>query len=205
MDEAQEQNTKPEAVPAKEEKAKEPKPESRMNRFLLRLMRWVLGILILAGLGALLAIYALFMPMRQKLQQSQAEVESANQRVAELEGMVEGLAPIEVKNKDLQSELDKAELHVAILSARSDIAAAQLALAQTDPARARLALSKTSETLKKLEGMLEPGKKKVATDMQSRLDLAVKGIGDNAYAAASDLDVLATSLIELENAYFAKP
>jgi len=205
MDEDVKQEAQPEAVPVKEIKAKEPKPESRMNRFVLNLMRWVLGILIVAGLGIILAIYALYMPMRQRLQQSQAEVESANQRVAELEGKVEGLTPIETKNKDLQSELGKAQLHVAILSARADIAAAQLALAQNDPVKARLALNKTPETLKKLESMLEPDKKKLATDMASRLDLAVKGIGENAYAANSDLDVLATGLIELENAYFAKP
>jgi len=199
------QETKPEPVSAKETKAPQPKPESRMNRFMVSLMRWVLGILILAGLGALLAIYALYLPMRQRLQQSQAEVESANQRVADLEGKVEGLTPIETKNKDLQVELGKAELHVTILSARADIAAAQLALALNDPVKARLALNKTPETLKKLESQLESDKKKLATDMQSRLELAVKGIGNNAYAANSDLDVLATGLIELENAYFAKP
>ena len=157
------------------------------------------------GLGALLVIITLYRPLQQSLGESRGQGEQAQQRIADLESQVNSLSPFEAKNKDLQAELDKAELHIAILSARADVAAAQLALAQNDQAKARLVLSKTPETLKKLENLLEPGKKKLATDMQERLQLALKGIGGNAYAAASDLDVLTTGLTELENAYFAKP
>lgn len=181
------------------------KEQSRLNRTSLRVLRWLLGILILMGMGALLVIYTLYMPTRQKLEQSQGQIEQADQRVTELEGEVGNLSTFEEQNQDLLVELDKTRLHVAILSARADVAAAQLALALNDPSKARLALSKTLDTLKKLESMLEPGKKKLAADMQARLNLALKEIGENAYAANSDLDVLTTGLLELENAYFAKP
>jgi len=199
------QNEKPASAIPEATKEKVSPPPSRLNRIALRLLRWLLGILIVMGLGALLAIYTLYMPTRQKLMDSQQQVEQADQRVAELEGEVGNLSTFEEQNQDLLDELEKTTLHVTILSARADVAAAQLALAQNDPAKARLALSKTPETLKNLESMLEPGKKKLAKDMQARLDLAVKEIGENAYAANSDLDVLATGLLELENAYFAKP
>lgn len=205
MEEAEKDQAKPEAPPVEQAKAVEPKPESRLNRFLVRLLRWLLGILIVAGLGALLAIFTVYMPVRQKLDQSQGEVEQGAGRIAELESEVDRLSAMEAKNDALQAELDKSELHVAILSARADVAAAQLALEQDDPAKARLALSKTGETIKALGSLLKPGEKKLATDLQSRLELALKGIGENAFAAASDLNVLATGLTELENAYFAKP
>jgi TolA-binding protein len=205
MEETEKEQAKPESTPAPELKKKELPPESPLNRFLVRAMRWLLGFLVVAGLGALLVIFTLYLPLRQKLQASQAEMDQTNQRVAELQGNVENLTTQEKKTQDLQAQLDEAELHVAILSARADIAAAQLALAQNDAVKARLAISKTGETLKKLEGMLKPGEQKLATDMQSRLDLAMKGIADNPYAAASDLDVLSAGLIELENTYFAKP
>jgi len=188
-----------------QEKGREKPPESRLNRFLVRALRSLLIFLIILGLGALLAIYTLYMPARQALAQAKAESAQLNQKLAEMESRMENVTALEQKNQELQAALDKASLHVTILSARADIAAAQLALAQNDPAKARLALSKTPDTLKALSELLEPSQKKVATDMQERLSLAIKGIGQNAYAAASDLDVLMTSLMELENAYFAKP
>ncbi len=204
MDE-EKQNEKPASTTPELPQVKQGPPESRLNHFLLSLLRWALGILIIAGLGALLVIFTIYRSKQQELVQSQGQLQQANVRIADLESKVENLSTFEGQNQDLQAELEKAQLHVAILSARSDIAAAQLALARNDQAKARLAVSKTPETLKMLENMLDPGKKKLATDMQSRLELAVKGIGENAYAAASDFDVLATALLELENAFFAKP
>ena len=203
--EPEKQNDKPISPAPEMPKPQERPAESRLNRFLVRTLRWLVGILIVMGLGALLVIFTLYRPMQLRLGESQVQSEQAGQRIADLEGKIESLSTFEGQNKDLKAELEKSELHVAILSARADVATAQLALAKNDDTKARLALSKTPETLKKLGDLLEADKKKVATDMQDRLALAVKGIGVNAYAAASDLDVLTTSLIELENAYFAKP
>lgn len=203
------QNDKP-VSPAPEiskapERLLEKPAESRMNRFLVRTLRWLVGILIVMGLGALLVIFTLYKPLQQTLGKSQSQGEQANQRVAELESQVETLSTLEAKNKQLQAELDKADLHIAILSARADVASAQVALAQEDQAKARQALKETPQTLKNIEGLLKPSDKQQATYMQDRLNLAVKGIGVNAYAATSDLDVLATSLAELEKTYFGTP
>jgi cytoskeletal protein RodZ len=179
--------------------------ESRANRFLVRALRWLAAILIFMGLGALLVVFTLYKPMQQTLGESQNQGVQANQRISELESQVETLSTLEAKNKQLQAELDKSELHIAILSARADVATAQVALAQDDQNKARQALKDTPQTLKKIEGLLKPSDKQQATYMQDRLNLAVKGIGVNAYAAASDLDVLSTSLVDLEKTYFATP
>jgi cytoskeletal protein RodZ len=202
MNEVPKETAKPTNAPST---AKELPKESRLNRFLVRLVRWLLAILIVAGLGALLVIFALYQPQRTRLDQSQTEIEAAKGQIAELEAEVDSLSTIEAQSEELQAALDQAELHVAILSARADIASALLALEQDDAPKARLALSKTLATLKKVESLLEPAEQKVAKDMQTRLDLAIKGISDNVYAAASDLDVLMNALIELENTYFANP
>jgi cytoskeletal protein RodZ len=203
------QNDKPVSPAPEISRAPERQPEkpteSRANRFLVRTLRWLVGILIVMGLGALLVIFALYRPMQQTLGESRSQGEQASQRIAELESQVETLSTLEAKNKQLQAELDKAELHMAILSARADVATAQVALAQEDQAKARQALNKTPQTLKKIEGLVKPSDKQLATYMQERLDLAVKGIGVNAYAATSDLDVMATSLVELEKTYFGAP
>lgn len=205
MEEIKKEGVEPQSAPPPEAKVKAPKPESRPKSFLQRSVRWLLGFLVVAGLGALLVIFTLYIPLRQKLDQSLVEVDQVKQQVVELEGNIEQISPLETENQDLQVELDQADLHVALLSARADIATAQLALAQEDPDKARLALKDTGKTLKKLESLLKSEDRQRITDLLSRLDLAVKGIGVNNYAASSDLDVLATGLIELENDYFPNP
>jgi len=188
-----------------EAQAKAPKPQSRMNRALQRGFRWLLGFLIVAGLGALLVIFTLYLPLRQSLGQSQAEVEQMKQQVAELEGDIDRFSPLETENQDLQAELDQSSLHIALLTTRADIATAQVALAQEDPEAARLALKDTARTLRSMVSKLKPEDKDLVTNLLARLDLALKGIGENNYAAASDLDVLATGLVELEKTYFPGP
>ncbi len=194
----EEQKATTEAVTPNQAKAAEKRPESRLKRFLRGALRRLLAFLIIFGLGMLLALYAFYMPTQRALGQTR-------QKLAALEGQAGEANTLLRQNQELQEALDKANLHIIILSARADVAAAQLALAQGDAAKARLALSQTSDTLKKLADLLEPQQKKLAGDLQERLSLAVKGIGSNNYAAASDLDVLMAGLVELENAYFTKP
>jgi hypothetical protein len=141
----------------------------------------------------------------QAQEQATTDLDKANQQVAELEQRVQTVSALETKNKQLQADLDSARMHVHILSARTDVAVALLALAQNDASMARIALSKTDQTLKDLSALLDTDRQKTVVDMQERLALALKGIGQNANAAVSDLNVLATDLLELENAFFARP
>jgi len=182
-----------------------PKTESRSRRIFIRTIRWLLGFLVVLGLGVLIVLFTLYLPARQQVNESNARLGQANQKITELQNQIAGLSGLENNNKSLQSEYSKANLHIAILSARTDVAAAQLALAKNDSAKARVALTQTSDTLTKLAGLIDPNQQKVVTDMQDRLKLAINELDSNAYAAQSDLDVLATSLVELENAYFTNP
>jgi hypothetical protein len=195
----------PAPVPTLEEVEQEPQPEGRARLFWRRALRWLLGFLIVFGLGALLAVYLLYLPARQRIQSSQGQLEAANQKITELENQVDSLSGLDTTNQDLQAEIEETRLHVTILKARADISAAQLALAKEDPSKARLALSKTPNTLETLAGIIPAGQREVVTDLQDRLELAVSEIGENAFAADSDLNVLATGLLELENSYFTAP
>ena len=121
------------------------------------------------------------------------------------ETQITSLTPLRANNQSLETGLEEANLHVQILSARLDVTSAQLFLQKKDISQARAALSKTGETLKTLETLLPADQAQLAKEMQSRLALAQKGLGSNDYAAMSDLDVLGTSLLQLENSYFARP
>lgn len=171
----------------------------------IRALRWILGFLIVFGLGAAVALYLFYLPARKEVQNSQADLQNANQKISELQKKVDTLTPLDTRNQELQSQIDKANLHINILSARADAATALAALAKNDPTKARVALSKTSQTLDTIASLIKPDQKKAATDMQARLKLAQGEIGGNSFAAESDLNVLATSLMEIENSYFAGP
>jgi TolA-binding protein len=182
----------------------------------VRLLRWTLGVLLLFALGFTTAVVWLYLPMRQhatqlqrQLQQSAQQLEAqtgqSNERIASLESEVDRLSQVESQNADLQSQLAEQQLHSAILAARMDVSAAQLALSRDDPARLRLAFVKTPETWDQISDHLKPDQRKIVEDMRNLMELALESAEGEPAAAESALDQLAASLVELENAYFARP
>jgi DNA repair ATPase RecN len=180
-------------------------PPSRIRQFFARLLRWTFGLLIIFGLGFLAAVFTLYIPGQQALKAKETGLKEANQKIATLTSQVSDLSSLDKKNQETTAELQKANLHLLILRARIDVANAQLAMVKNEPEKARLSLNGTPDTLKSLEKLVESGQVKIVTDMQARLTLTLSEIDSTPYAASSDLDVLATSLMELENAYFTSP
>ena len=171
----------------------------------IRLLRWFLIALVLFGLGAAITLWALYLPQRSQLVAANSEVQSLQGQVSDLQNQVKTLTPLGTTNQNLQQQINQENLHTSILSARTDVALAQLALAKQDTAKANLALSKTDQTLSKIGNLLPANQQKLVQDMQSRLTLAKSEIESNSYAAQSDLDVLANSLVDLENSLFTGP
>jgi len=186
-----------------EEKA--PKEESKARRFFRQALRWVLGVLIVFGLGYLTAIFALYRPTTQELSRASGELEAARDQIATLEARVEELKPLETKNEELLAAQDEYELHIAILNARLDVAMARLALVQGDIAKAQITLRNTDDTLAKIKTLLPEAQSDVVTAMEDRLELTLSEIEEDPYAAQSDLDVLATNLLQLEDSLFSSP
>lgn len=180
------------------------KPVKRGPGIWTRLFRWLLGILILFGLGALTAVMLLYIPLRSELTQAQGKLDSLTTKSSsDLQAAneeIDRLATLETNNKDLQSQLDQANLSRMLLQIRLDITSAQLALVKEDSAKAKLALSKTAETIKKLESLLPQSQREAIASLQDRLKLVLSELEENPYAANSDLDVMTNTLLELENA-----
>ncbi len=202
--------------PEPEPEAEAPKQESKVRRFFRMTLRWTLGLLIVFGLGFLAAVYSLYQPEvqnnRESLNQKQSELQAAEEQVAELEdqilaleGQIDDLNPLATENEQLLSAQDQFELHIAILNVRVDVSNALLALAGDDPARARVVLDKTGEALERVSSLLPVDQREMVTSMEQRLELVLDEIEDAPYAAQSDLDVLAKSLLELEDALFGPP
>ncbi len=197
----------PEAVEQVEPFAPPPAPEpSRSSVVLRRILRWVLGVLVILSLGFLAATFVFYLPTSRTLSQTQRDVEQANQRIAEIEADLdaetERISALRSEKEVLDEELARANLHISILSALADVNAARLSLALDDPGSARLALTNTPDTLTDLADLVGDEQTELVAMMQSRLALALSGVEDDPFAAQSDLEVLANNLVKLENTYF---
>jgi len=191
------------------------KGESKVRVFFRKLLRWTVGLLIVFGLGLVTGILALYRPATQKAdqetRQQQIELQDANTQILDyenqilgLEDQVASLQALQVKNDELLAAQNGFKLHIAILDARLDISRAMLALSKDDTAAARIILDKTSGTLDTITSLLAPGQQAVVTAMKQRLALVMSELEDDVYAAQSDLDVLATNLLQLEDALFTE-
>jgi len=165
-----------------------------------RAFRWLLALLIFFALGALVITWAFYLPLRQRTEGRFSDLQAAQQQIDQLEQDLAAEQARSEQSAALQSELDQAEAHIGLLKARLDVAAAQLALAQKDNAKARVALSQTARTLDELAAGRDEDQRQVIADLKTRINLVRDEIGQNDFAAQSDLDVLAAGLLELESA-----
>jgi hypothetical protein len=188
--------------------------ESRARRFFRGLIRWTAGILIIFGLGLITGIYAFHRPAIQKaeatIQQLRSDLDSKNaqiqdlqNQIADLKAQVSALEPFEETNQELLGAQSDFRLHIAILDARVDVANALLSLSKGETAQARVLLNNTGDTIDRINDLLEADQRDVVAAMAQRLELVLSEIDDDPYAAESDLDVLATNLLQLEDALFA--
>jgi cytoskeletal protein RodZ len=201
----------PEDSPPVEEKAE----ESKARRFFRKFIRWTAGLLIIFGLGLIIGIFVLYRPAVQEAENNSrlmmADLDSANGQILELENQVSdlksqisSLQPLKERNSDLTAEQKDLNLHIAILDARVDVAGALLALSEGDSAQALIVLAKTAKTLETINGLLETDQQEVITTLKQRLDLVMGEVDDDPFAARSDLEVLATKLLQLEDSLFTE-
>jgi hypothetical protein len=172
-------------------------------------LRWTGAALLVFGLGALAAIFLFFVPKSNDLKLADQELAAANAKISELqteittlENRITELSTLEERNQALQTDLDLTLLHVYMLDALVDIRTAQYALERDDPASASEQLANTAASLTEMQKLLEAEQTPKVDAMLSRLELALGELDSNPFAAQSDLEVLAASLLQLENELF---
>lgn len=200
--------TTPEIPPTTETEAEKPLPPPRKKPGRLHMLwRWFLLLLTAFALGALAFMLLFYLPLRQELANTQgslrSELQSSQERAGELETQVGSLETLETRNQELEQELAQTQTQLILVSTQADIAAARLALAQDDVAGARSALTGAERSLESLAPLVEGETLASVEAMQDRLELASGELDENAFAAESDLNVLANNLLQLENSLFA--
>ncbi len=193
-------STSPGDFPAAAEKT-----ESRLAGIIRLALRWLAIFMVIFALGFLTAYLTLYRPQANDLGQTQTSLEQANQKNVTLQNSIDTLTPLQAKNQDLQNQLNQDNVHIALLTIARDVMTARVALAQNDAAAVRLSLSKTGDRIKTLQGLLTSDQQQSAGDMQQRLKLVLDELDSNKHAAQSDLEVLSTDLLQMENTLFTAP
>jgi hypothetical protein len=200
-----------EEVPEPAEEIHEKKEETKVRKFFRKLIRWTAGLLIIFGLGLVAGIFMLYRPATKETQQvrddlaaANTQIENLQSKISELEAHNAYLQSLEDDNTDLLNQQQYFNLHIAILDARLDVSNASLALNENDLAQAKIILDRTSKTLDSIEFYLEPDFSDVVESMRQRLKLVLGEMENDPYAAQSDLDVLATNLLQLEDSLFTE-
>jgi len=180
-----------------------PKPEKRTLSIWRRMFRFLLVMLIIFGLGALVVIFTLYIPLREQLTSAETRIEElSDQRASEINSAkeeIDRLSSIEDKFGDTQAELDELLIQNLILKIRLDLISAKLALVSDEPQQASQALSETGGRITDLKKLAGVQQQKNVENLETRLELVLSEIDEETFAAISDLEVMLDILEELES------
>ncbi|MFN2236893.1 MAG: hypothetical protein ACK2U1_21910 [Anaerolineales bacterium] len=196
------------------------KEESHSRKVFRKFIRWTFGLLIVFGFGFLTAIFTIYNPKVDELDQSGKNLGSAQSTITSLESEINSqqgeidrlgnqinnleseISDLETENQALIEKQSGFHLQITLLKTRADVISAQVELYQENPAQARLLLDSARQNLTTAESLLPEDLKDVVLPLQNRLELAVGEIEDDPQTAIADLAILAGDLLEIENALF---
>jgi septal ring factor EnvC (AmiA/AmiB activator) len=170
-----------------------------------RIMRWTLWLMIVFALGATAMAVLFYLPLQQKQTAIEANLTISSQKITADEKRIESLTAqrtdLEDTNKALQSQLDHANLRLALIRAKSDILAASLAISDNNPVGARLSLEKATVDLQILTSLVKDGSlSEVLSTIQGHLEQVKSKVNNDFQTAQPDLDILIDNLSSLEDA-----
>jgi chromosome segregation ATPase len=165
----------------------------------------------LIGLGAAVLLFLAgfltdhftrFQPLNTSYKAVSLQASDLEKQVSSLKGeLTAANAQIIDLNSDktgLQDDLKAATTHAELLSALSEIQAAQVALANADISGAKVALVDTPKRLENLKSAIVPVDSALAENMSARLGTAITAIDTNIGAAKTTLAALTDNLLNIE-------
>lgn len=188
-----------------EEPISEKKKLSTARLVWRKILIWLVVITIAFAGGFFLDSALRYQPEKTRVADLRIELEDSAAEITSLEDEIEKLSIFKDKNTELTEEINQVTTHIKLLSARVAVADTGLALEQDRLADAKLALEKLGSTLETLKTLVSQEQAEVVDTLIQRQELIVSELDDDAFAALTDLGVLANRLITLENTMFAAP
>jgi cell division protein FtsB len=197
-----------EDVPAESPPADSPpekKELSRARKIWRRVLIWLVVLAIFFAGGFFLDTYLRYSPAQDQIAVLKADLEDKTAEITSLQEEIDRLNQFEEQNASLLDQIDQLEIHLNLLSGRTAVAEASLAVEQDRISDARLALDTLGKSLESLRGSLNADQTEVVDSMRQRYELVLNEMGNEGYSVLTDLDLLANRLIALENNLFANP
>lgn len=177
--------------------------ESRIGRFFNALLRWVLIILVILGLGALAGYILLYRPLDQQLQAAHTR---ATESAVDLQRAQFDLNKAQTDLKDAQTrakasddQLSTELTRVQVLRAMSALKTAQVSMQAKDKAAAAKSLATAEDILKQAQTRLNKTDPAESSTLQALFTLVKNGLDRDLTQASKDLDRLLMELSLLDN------
>jgi septal ring factor EnvC (AmiA/AmiB activator) len=196
------------------------KPETSRFQHILRTALIALAAVIVVFLaGFLTDHFVRYSPMKamltKNLTQTQDELSQANQTISDLQSQKDNVSTqltaandrietLEQDKENLQSDLESANLHIELLTVLGELKTAHIEFKNSNIAGAKVALSGIAARLENLIPSVEPVDANLAANMQTRLELILKGMDTDPATAQADLELLAKNLQSVETLLFGE-
>jgi len=188
--------------PKTKEETPEKKPPSRFQRFLRKalIILGVAAVIFLAGF--LTDHFVRYQPLSNTLNETQVELEQANQTISELEVQNTQLTNA---NRTANNEIVALEEELASVKANAlfyqvlvDVNTARIELFMEDIEGAQAALVNTQDNLEALLPYITEVDPELALSLPRRLDLIISGLVRDPETGLIDLELFTKDLLELE-------
>jgi flagellin-specific chaperone FliS len=188
-----------------EEVLQEKQELSRIRKIWRRILIWLVVIAVAFAGGFFVDSTLRYQPALSSISALELDVTNLQTEIESLESEIERLGAFEEKNTELTAEITQLNLHLVILSLRASVADASLAIEQDRIADARLALDKVGSTLDYLKTLLNDDQGEIVDSMIQRYQLVMVELDNDGSTVLTDLDLLTTRLLTLENTLFSTP
>jgi hypothetical protein len=175
------------------------KPPSRVGNFFRRLLRWLVGAVIIFALGVGVTYFVLYLPVKQEYAQAQIKLEQIPELESSLEATTNDLRSCKEQRDDAIKKIENTNLQTNLLTILADINRANFALLKEDLPRARAILMGTTSKMKGLSTEIAKQNDKLAKEINQLLIDAIRDLDSNPDKTQASLDQLSNTLLELQN------
>ncbi len=176
-------------------------PETRLGRFMRPLLRWLTLAVSLFALGLLTGYLLLYRPAVQSLEATRADLQAVQQQLSDSEtqqaSLQSKLESAQQDYKNSQAALAKANARVQILKALPYLNVAHSAILDNRITSARTALESAQAEINSLLPLIKDDTD-LATQIDTRLKLAISELAQEPLSANADLSTLIDRLEKLE-------
>jgi septal ring factor EnvC (AmiA/AmiB activator) len=163
---------------------------------------WVIGVLAVFSLGFLTAAILLYLPSKQRLDNTTANLNKAQQTVAV---QADEIAALEAFRNSQENDLAAVRLNVAVTRVELEVMEASLAVVENNYSRASLSIDRAELALRDLEAQISGKQDSVMADLHKKLAQARSKAMGNLRTALPELRILSGDLDKLKDTLVAFP